>query len=355
MALPSLRAVRSRLIRDALPGDPRDKQSRYIEAAIDGIVIASIYLPNGNPHPGPKFDYKLAWFDRLTSHAADLLAQDVPVVLAGDYNLVPTDFDIHATRSYTDNALLQPAPRAAYAKLLASGWTDALRYLHPDDPVFTFWSYLRNRWPRDAGLRLDHLLLSPAVAPHLKAAGVDSKVRGETDGSDHAPAWIELVVLRSVLPRCGRHVGPCDHDMRVGIISDTHGLLRPEAVRRLAGVDHILHAENIGNPDVVKALGRIAPVTAVRGNVDKGAWAAQYPETATLQIAGLSIYLIHDIQDLQIDLAARGFDAVVSSVILTGQRSRPWMACSISTPEAPGAAVSGCRSRSQVWKSQAIP
>lgn len=180
------------LIRDVLPGNIDDKQSRYLEAAIEGIAVASIYLPNGNPQPGPKFNYKLGWFDRLVAHAAELLAQDVPAVLAGDYNVVPTDFDIYATRSYKDNALLQPAPRAAYAKLLAAGWTDALRTLHPDDPMFTFWSYLRNRWPRDAGLRLDHLLLSPAIAPRLKAAGVDRNVRGDAEASDHAPAWIQL-------------------------------------------------------------------------------------------------------------------------------------------------------------------
>jgi exodeoxyribonuclease III len=180
------------LIRNALPGNVDDKQSRYIEAAVDGIAVASIYLPNGNPQPGPKFKYKLAWFDRLIRHADDLLAQDAPAVLAGDYNVVPTDFDIYATRSFKDNALLQPAPRAAYAKLLAAGWTDALRTLHPDDPMFTFWSYLRNRWPRDAGLRLDHLLLSPAMAPRLQAAGVDRDVRGEPEASDHAPTWIEL-------------------------------------------------------------------------------------------------------------------------------------------------------------------
>jgi exodeoxyribonuclease-3 len=172
------------LIRDVLPGNIDDRQSRYIEAAVEGIAVASIYLPNGNPQPGPKFLYKLAWFDRLVEHAAELLAQDAPAVLAGDYNVVPTDFDIYATRSYKDNALLQPAPRAAYAKLLAAGWTDALRTLYPDDPMFTFWSYLRNRWPRDAGLRLDHLLLSPAIAPRLKSAGVDREVRGALEASD---------------------------------------------------------------------------------------------------------------------------------------------------------------------------
>lgn len=180
------------LIRDMLPGDVDDKQSRYIEAAVEGIAVASIYLPNGNPQPGPKFKYKLEWFDRLVDHAAELLAQDAPAVLAGDYNVVPTDFDIYGTRSYKDNALLQPAPRAGYSKLLSAGWTDALRTLHPDDPMFTFWSYLRNRWPRDAGLRLDHLLLSPAIAARLKTAGVGREVRGEPNASDHAPAWIQL-------------------------------------------------------------------------------------------------------------------------------------------------------------------
>jgi exodeoxyribonuclease III len=180
------------LIRDVLPGNINDRQSRYIEAAVDGIAVASIYLPNGNPQPGPKFTYKLEWFDRFIDHAAGLLAQDAPAVLAGDYNVVPTDFDIYATRSFKDNALLQPAPRAAYANLLAAGWTDALRTLHPDDPMYSFWSYLRNRWPRDAGLRLDHLLLSPAVVPRLKTAGVDRNVRGEPEASDHAPTWIEL-------------------------------------------------------------------------------------------------------------------------------------------------------------------
>lgn len=180
------------LVRDSLPGDPDDDQSRYIEAAIGGILIASIYLPNGNPQPGPKFTYKLDWFDRLVDHAAGLLHDDVPAVLAGDFNVVPTDFDIYSLRSFADDALVQPEPRAAFAQLIDMGWTDAIRTLHPDDPMFTFWSYLRNRWSRDAGLRLDHLLLSPAIAPRLQAAGVDREVRGEPDASDHAPAWIEL-------------------------------------------------------------------------------------------------------------------------------------------------------------------
>ncbi len=180
------------LVRNALPGDPIDQQSRYIEAGVDGVLIASIYLPNGNPQPGPKFDYKLDWFDRLIDHAAGLLHDDVPAVLAGDFNVVPTDFDIYSLRSFADNALVQPAPRDAFAQLIEMGWTDAIRSLHPDDPMFTFWSYLRNRWPRNAGLRLDHLLLSPALASRLKAAGVDRDIRGEANGSDHAPAWIEL-------------------------------------------------------------------------------------------------------------------------------------------------------------------
>jgi exodeoxyribonuclease-3 len=180
------------LIRDELPGDPSDTQSRYIEAAVAGMLIACIYLPNGNPQPGPKFDYKLAWFDRLIAHAAELYAAAVPAVLAGDYNVVPTDRDIYPTKSWDDDALLQPESRAAFARLVDQGWTDAIRALHPLEPMFTFWDYKRNRWQRDAGLRLDHLLLSPALADRLRAAGVDREVRGEAGASDHAPAWIVL-------------------------------------------------------------------------------------------------------------------------------------------------------------------
>lgn len=180
------------LTRTDLPGDPEDKQARYIEAAVRGVIVASIYLPNRNPQPGPKFTYKLAWFERLIAHAATLLAAGVPVVLAGDYNVVPTDHDIYATRSYAKNALLRPEPREAYHQLLDQGWTDALRELHPSEPMFTFWDYKRDRWSRDAGLRLDHLLVSPDLKPRLNAAGVDRWVRGEPDASDHAPAWIEL-------------------------------------------------------------------------------------------------------------------------------------------------------------------
>ncbi len=176
----------------ALPGDPEDLQSRYIEAAVEGVIIASIYLPNGNPQPGPKFEYKLAWFDRLIAHAADLMAADVPVVLAGDYNVVPTDFDIYPTTSYRDNALLQPESRAAFQRLIDQGWIDAIRAMHPDSRVYTFWNYMRQRWDRDAGLRLDYLLLSPKAASRLVDAGVDRHVRGLENASDHAPAWISF-------------------------------------------------------------------------------------------------------------------------------------------------------------------
>lgn len=180
------------LTRNALPGDDADAQSRYIEAAVRGILVTSIYLPNGNPQPGPKFAYKLAWFERLMLHAAELRAAGVPVVLAGDYNVVPTDADIYPSRSWVDNALVQPEPRAAYRQLLEHGWTDALRAIHPAGPLYTFWDYKRNRWGRDAGLRLDHLLLSPDLAGRLVDAGVDRDVRGRDNASDHAPAWIVL-------------------------------------------------------------------------------------------------------------------------------------------------------------------
>jgi exodeoxyribonuclease-3 len=180
------------LIRTELPGDRNDEDARYIEAAVNGIVVTSLYLPNGNPQPGPKFDHKLKWFKRLQRHAATLLKQDVPVVLAGDYNVAPTELDIYPTRSWDRDALIQPESRAAYRSLVAQGWTDAIRDLHPAKPMFTFWDYKRNRWSRDAGLRLDHLLLSPALIPRLIKAGVDRKVRAEEGASDHAPAWILL-------------------------------------------------------------------------------------------------------------------------------------------------------------------
>jgi len=180
------------LTRTRLPGDAKDDQARYVEAAVSGILVGSIYAPNGNPQPGPKFTYKLAWLKRLARHATGLIAAEVPCVLAGDYNVVPTPFDIYPTRSWDRDALVQPQARAAFARLLDQGWCDALRHLHPDTPHFTFWHYMRQRWERDAGLRLDHLLLSPTLAERLLAAGVDREVRGEPGASDHAPAWIEI-------------------------------------------------------------------------------------------------------------------------------------------------------------------
>ena len=178
--------------RTSLPGDPNDAQARYIEAAIEGILVGCIYLPNGNPQPGPKFDYKLAWLKRLGAHARTLLREEVPVVLAGDYNVAPTDIDIYPTTSWDDDALIQPQSRAAYRKLVDLGFTDALRKLHPKEPMYTFWHYMRKRWERDAGLRLDHLLISPALKRRLVDAGVDRAVRGEEGASDHAPVWVEL-------------------------------------------------------------------------------------------------------------------------------------------------------------------
>ena len=179
-------------VRRSLPGDPGDSQARYLEGAIDGVLVSSLYLPNGNPWPGPKFDYKLAWFERLIIHAAELMKSGHPVALVGDYNVVPTDADIYSPKTWLDNALLQPEPRAAYARLLKQGWTDALRTMYPNEPVFTFWDYRRNRWQRNAGLRIDHLLLSKALKSRLVAAGVDQEVRGAENASDHAPAWVAL-------------------------------------------------------------------------------------------------------------------------------------------------------------------
>ncbi len=180
------------LTRSSLPGNPNDRQARYIEAAVNGVLITCIYLPNGNPQPGPKFDYKLAWFERLIEHGAELMKTGVPVILAGDYNVVPTEQDIYPTRSLDNNALIQPQSRQAYARLLAQGWTDALRELQPEGPLWTFWDYDRNRWASDKGMRLDHFLLSPTMCDRLVQGGVDRWVRGEENASDHAPAWIVL-------------------------------------------------------------------------------------------------------------------------------------------------------------------
>ena len=180
------------LTQTALPGDANDRQARYIEAAVNGILIACIYLPNGNPQPGPKFDYKLEWFKRLHTHARKLLKSGAPVALAGDFNVAPTELDIYPTTSWDDNALVQPESRAAYAKLVKQGWTDALRETHGDERVYTFWHYMRDRFARDAGLRLDHILLSPELAQRLTRAEVDRVVRGKSKASDHAPVWVEL-------------------------------------------------------------------------------------------------------------------------------------------------------------------
>jgi exodeoxyribonuclease III len=178
--------------RRGLPGDPDDSHSRYIEAAVQGLVVGCLYLPNGNPAPGPKFDYKLRWFARLTDYAASLLATDLPVVLAGDFNVMPTDLDVYAPERWRDDALFRPEVRQAYADLVAQGWTDALRQLHPDERIYTFWKYWRNAFARDAGLRIDHFLLSPSVAGRLRKAGVDRQVRAQEGASDHAPVWITL-------------------------------------------------------------------------------------------------------------------------------------------------------------------
>ena len=169
-----------------------DDQSRYIEAAVNGILVASIYLPNGNPQPGPKFDYKLAWFERLIAHAESLYALKAPVVLAGDFNVVPTDQDIYPSRSWAKDALLQPESRACFRRLLDQGWVDAVRVCHPNEPMYTFWDYKRDRWPRDAGLRIDFLLLNAMAADRLVDAGVDRAPRGQDGASDHAPAWVTL-------------------------------------------------------------------------------------------------------------------------------------------------------------------
>jgi exodeoxyribonuclease-3 len=179
-------------IRRELPGDRSDTQARYLEAAVNGILIGCLYAPNGNPQPGPKFDYKLAWLARLARHARSLEDSGAPVVLAGDYNVVPTPADIYATTSYDDDALVQPESRAAFAVLLEQGWTDAIRALHPRETIYTYWDYMRKRWERNAGLRIDHLLLNDALRKRLVAAGVDREARGRPGASDHAPTWIEI-------------------------------------------------------------------------------------------------------------------------------------------------------------------
>lgn len=178
--------------RRGLPGDPDDVHCRYIEAAVNGVLIGCLYLPNGNPAPGPKFDYKLAWFARLARYAAKLQKSKDSIVLAGDYNVMPTDMDVYKPERWVDDALFRPESRAAFQTLVKQGWTDAVRKLHPGERIYTFWDYFRNAWPRNAGLRIDHFLLNPVVARRLVAAGVDREVRGWEKSSDHAPVWIEL-------------------------------------------------------------------------------------------------------------------------------------------------------------------
>jgi exodeoxyribonuclease-3 len=180
--------------RRSLPADPNLEQSRYIEAAICGILVGNMYAPNGNPAPGPKFDYKLEWLGALQAHAQDLLDSKLPAVLIGDYNVIPTDIDVYKPERWTKDALFAPAARAKYRELVDQGWTDALRELHPQERIYTFWHYWRNSFERDAGIRIDHALLSPALANGLKAAGVDRTPRGWEKSSDHAPMWIEVEV-----------------------------------------------------------------------------------------------------------------------------------------------------------------
>ena len=181
-----------RLVRQGLPDGDGDDQSRYLEVEIGDVTIASIYLPNGNPLPGPKFDYKLSWIERLRRHAAGLLENERPVVLAGDFNVIPTDEDVYSPRAMASDALMQPESRAAFRRLLYEGWTDALRARHPSGPLYTFWDYQAGAWARDAGFRIDHLLLSPAAADRLADAGVDREYRGRDKASDHAPTWVRL-------------------------------------------------------------------------------------------------------------------------------------------------------------------
>jgi exodeoxyribonuclease III len=175
-----------------LPGDPEDIHSRYIEASVGDILIGCLYLPNGNPAPGLKFDYKLNWFERLAKHAASLVKRTTSVILAGDYNVMPTDLDVYKPERWVDDALFRPEVRAAFHGIIAQGWSDALRSLHPQEKIYTFWDYFRNAYGRDAGLRIDHLLLNAAAAPHLRDAQVDRHVRGWEKTSDHAPTWIDL-------------------------------------------------------------------------------------------------------------------------------------------------------------------
>jgi exodeoxyribonuclease-3 len=180
--------------RRALPDDPNLEQSRYLEAAVCGILVGNLYAPNGNPRPGPKFDYKLAWMDRLSEHAQSLLDSGVPALLIGDFNVIPTEMDVYKPDRWTKDALFAPEARQKFEALVAQGWTDAIRALHPDERIYTFWHYWRNAFERDAGIRIDHALLSPSLAKSLRATGVDRPPRAWEKTSDHAPVWIELEV-----------------------------------------------------------------------------------------------------------------------------------------------------------------
>jgi exodeoxyribonuclease-3 len=188
------RGARPEEVRRGLPGDPTDEQSRYIEAMVNGVLVACLYLPNGNPAPGPKFDYKLQWFERLIIRGTELIESGTPAILAGDFNVMPTDIDVYKPERWLDDALFRPESREAFHRLIAQGWTDALRTMHPGERIYTFWDYFRNAFGRDAGIRIDHLLLSPAIARSLKRAEVDRNVRAREKPSDHAPTWVELAL-----------------------------------------------------------------------------------------------------------------------------------------------------------------
>ena len=204
--------------RRGLPGDPDDSHSRYLEAAVEGVLVGCLYLPNGNPAPGPKWEYKLRWFERFIEHAAGLLAQDIPVVLAGDYNVMPTELDVYKPEKWVDDALFRPEVRDCFRRLMDQGWTDAIRTLHPDERIYTFWDYLRNAWGRNAGLRLDHLLLSPQLADRLVNAEVDQEVRGWEKASDHG----RLGRARSLLERPPQFARTCRDPANFGIIHRCH-------------------------------------------------------------------------------------------------------------------------------------
>ncbi len=247
-------------VRRTLPGDPADKQARFLEAAINGVAVACLYLPNGNPQPGPKFGYKLAWFERLIAHAAELMASGNPVILAGDFNVVPTDFDIYSPDHWRDNALLQPAAREAYARLLAQGWTDSLRQRFPDERIYTFWDYLRKRWPRNAGLRIDHILASPNL--NLVDAGVDREMRGNEEPSDHAPAWAELVPAKFPRPRAKKVASVPTPDSRLPL--ETYNARRDFAITAGLTPDG-----NVNHP-AFNGVRAARPATAIARNKTTG-------------------------------------------------------------------------------------